>query len=485
MARFREWLGLNAHGRHAEAALSGEVLRAILGHIVVPLFVLDREGKVAFWNEAVEKLTGLAASEVLGTKSHWRGFYPQARPCLADLVFKGDDAQVSSLYAAQESGGLGKGRMRARNWCDLPKGARVYLQIDAGAIYDDQGRIHFVVETLQDQTILKDAELVVEKSRHAQAAEFEAVRVALGAGLGRLAKGDLSAAIETDLPAGAEALRTDFNAAIQSLGGMVAHVRESAREIDADANQIAISTRDVTEQSRRQRDELAEAVRSLNSITATVRDNAKGAENAREIVARAKAEAEKSGAVVREAIAAINEIEKSSKQIGQIIGAIDEIAFQTNLLALNAGVEAARAGDAGKGFAVVAFEVRGLALRSAEAAKEIKTLVMSSDAQVSRGVALAGDAGDALEGIVGQVAKLNDAVAEIARHAHEQANALQQVDAAMNGVDQVMERTSALVDASAGAAQALAQEISRLQETIIRLRVEGDGPASDARWAAE
>jgi len=482
MARLKQWLERRGGEPDSWLALGAEPLRAILGHIVVPLFVLDREGKVAFWNEAVEKLTGLAAAQVIGTKSHWRGFYLQARPCLADLVFKGDDSQVSTLYAARESSGLGKGRMRAQNWCDLPKGERRYLQIDAGAIHDAEGRIRFVVETLQDQTILKEAEIVVEQTRNVQASEFETVRVALGAGLSRLARGDLSAVIATDMPDRAEGLRKDFNAAIESLGDLVARVRESASEIDAGANQIVASTREVTEQSREQREELAGAVRSLNIITATVRENASGAESARDIVAQAKAEAEKSGAVVREAIAAINEIEKSSKQIGQIIGAIDEIAFQTNLLALNAGVEAARAGDSGRGFAVVASEVRALAQRSADAAKEIKALVMKSDAQVSRGVTLAVDAGHALEGIVRQVAGLNDAVSGIAGHAFEQANALQQVDAAMTGVDKGMARTMALVDASADAAQALADEIARLQATIERLRVQSR-PA--ARRAAE
>ena len=323
MARLKQWLARRGGEPDSWLALGAEHLRAILGHIVVPLFVLDREGKVAFWNEAVEKLTGLEASRVIATKSHWRGFYLQARPCLADLVFKGDDSQVSTLYAARESGGLGKGRMRARNWCDLPKGERRYLQIDAGAIYDAEGKIHFVVETLQDQTLLKEAEIVVEQTRNVQATEFDTVRVALGAGLSRLAQGDFTAIVATDLPVRAEALRKDFNAAIESLGGLVARVRESASEIDAGANQIVASTGEVTEQSRQQRQELAAAVRSLNIITATVRENATGAESARGIGAQAKEEAEKSGAVVRDAIAAINEIEKSSKQIGQIIGAID------------------------------------------------------------------------------------------------------------------------------------------------------------------
>jgi hypothetical protein len=149
---------------------------------------------------------------------------------------------------------------------------------------------------------------------------------------------------------------------------------------------------------------------------------------------------------MREAVAAMGEIEQSSGQITQIIGVIDEIAFQTNLLALNAGVEAARAGDAGRGFAVVAQEVRALAQRSAEAAKEIKALIASSTSQVSRGVQLVGDTGQALNGIVDKVSQIDTLISEIAQSSQEQATGLNQVNAAVNQMDQVTQQNAAMVE---------------------------------------
>ena len=163
----------------------------------------------------------------------------------------------------------------------------------------------------------------------------------------------------------------------------------------------------LSQRTEHQASSLEETSASLEEVTTTVKKTAEGANHAREVVGAAKLDAEKSGAVVREATAAMAAIDKSSKQIGQIIGVIDEIAFQTNLLALNAGVEAARAGDAGRGFAVVASEVRALAQRSAEAAKEIKGLISASTAQVDQGVALVAQTGEALQRIVAQVVEIN------------------------------------------------------------------------------
>jgi methyl-accepting chemotaxis protein len=189
------------------------------------------------------------------------------------------------------------------------------------------------------------------------------------------------------------------------------------------------------------------------------------------VVSQAKTDAEHSGAVVREAVSAMAEIETSAQQISQIIGVIDEIAFQTNLLALNAGVEAARAGDAGKGFAVVASEVRALAQRSAEAAKEIKALISASSQQVDKGVNLVGETGKALERIVTQVAQINGVVAEIAASAQEQATGLQQVNTAVNQMDQVTQQNAAMVEESTAASHALAQETEELARLIGRFEV--------------
>ncbi|PZQ42297.1 MAG: chemotaxis protein, partial [Phenylobacterium zucineum] len=214
-------------------------------------------------------------------------------------------------------------------------------------------------------------------------------------------------------------------------------------------------------------------------ITATVRKTASGAKEASQVVANARSDAERSGRIVGQAVAAMTEIETSSNQVSQIIGVIDEIAFQTNLLALNAGVEAARAGEAGRGFAVVAQEVRALAQRSADAAKEIKTLISTSTQQVETGVDLVGQTGEALSRIVEQVASIDALMKEISASTTEQATGLNEVNGAVNQMDQVVQQNAAMVEEATAASHSLKNEAKALMELVGRFRVaESVAPAT-------
>ena len=466
-------------GRPGKAAKTIDVRESaarFIEQMVVALFVLDREGRVIVWNEACERLTGLEASKVIGTRDHWKGFYTAARPCLADLALEGGKAKVGSLYAAQGQGDSESGRLRAENWCDLPRGARVYLAIDAGPIRDAGGSVVAVVETLQDMTSQKLTEMAVAAERAEQANRLETVRAALGAGLAQLAHGNLVSRVETRLHEDADQLRVDFNDAIDALQDTLATIVAAAQQIRSGTEDISAATSDLSKRTQHQAASLEKTAAAVEQIAGTVKKTAEVVKHARQVVSTAKLDAEKSGQVVRQAIEAMGGIEKSSKHIVQIIGVIDEIAFQTNLLALNAGVEAARAGDAGRGFAVVASEVRALAQRSAEAAKEIKGLISSSKTQVDLGVDLVAQTGQALERIVAQVVEINNVVSNIAASAQEQATGLQQVDAAVSQMDQATQQNAAMAEETMAAARSLVEETEELGRLIGRFEI---GPIAE------
>ena len=284
----------------------------------------------------------------------------------------------------------------------------------------------------------------------------------MGDALARLAVGDLTASITEEASAEFATLKTDFNAAALKLREMVSAISAGADGISVGSDQIAHATDDLSRRTEQQAASLEETAAALDEITATVRKTAAGARQASEVVNAAKDDAEHSGQVVGQAVSAMSQIEKSSQQIAQIISVIDEIAFQTNLLALNAGVEAARAGEAGRGFAVVAQEVRALAQRSAEAAKEIKALISASSAQVGSGVDLVGQTGKALQRIVSKVAEIDALVSEIAASAQEQATGLAEVNSAVNQMDQVTQQNAAMVEQTTAASRSLKNETVEL-----------------------
>jgi methyl-accepting chemotaxis protein len=302
--------------------------------------------------------------------------------------------------------------------------------------------------------------------------------------LASVAGGNLAVRLSEPVAPEYQALKDDFNAAISSLEEVIRTIAATTAGIGSGSDEIAQASDDLARRTEQQAASLEETAAALDQITSTVRRTASGAQEASTVVVTARGDAEASGKVVRQAVAAMGEIEKSSTQISEIIGVIDEIAFQTNLLALNAGVEAARAGDAGRGFAVVASEVRALAQRSADAAKEIKTLISSSTSQVDSGVNLVGQAGEALHRIAEQVVSIDTLVQEIASSAQEQATGLAQVNTAVNQMDQVVQQNAAMVEQSTAAAHSLRSETSTLVALISRFQIsETHAPRTSARAA--
>jgi methyl-accepting chemotaxis protein len=311
-------------------------------------------------------------------------------------------------------------------------------------------------------------------------AERVAVVSVLASCLERLARGDLSFTLRDRFAETYEQLRADLNMAVSRLGGALGRIEGDVASVRRGSDQIAEAIHNLSRRTEQQAASLEETAAAMDGITTTVGDTAKGALQAANVVILARDAARESSEIVAEAIAAMGGIQSSSSQIGQIIGVIDEIAFQTNLLALNAGVEAARAGDAGRGFAVVAQEVRALAQRSAEAAREIKTLINESSRQVGAGVELVGQSGEALGRIVLQITEVDSLVSGIAASAQSQAAGLKEINVAVNQMDQVLQQNAAMVEETSAATQTLSQDAEHLRQLVAEFELPNEGQAGAA-----
>ncbi|APH73564.1 globin-coupled sensor protein [Aquibium oceanicum] len=328
---------------------------------------------------------------------------------------------------------------------------------------------------LEQEKAKADAEKQEAKDRQDNA--LQAIRLALST----LAKGDLRARIDTPLGDEFETLRADFNLMANGLETAIANVSQVSNSIGGSCDEIGQASDDLSRRTEQQAASLEETAAAVEELTASVKRSSEGANAAAEKVVAARQDADRSGKIMTDAVAAMASIEKSAHEISQIIGVIDEIAFQTNLLALNAGVEAARAGEAGRGFAVVAQEVRALAQRSAEAAKEIKSLIQNSTTHVENGVKLMDQTGKVSERIISQVIEIDQLVAGMASSSREQSTGLAEINTAISHMDQATQQNAAMVEETTAAVHSLRNEAGELVRAIASFSVSGQARPAPAR----
>jgi len=297
-------------------------------------------------------------------------------------------------------------------------------------------------------------------------------------GLTRIAEGDLTQRWEVKSKDELGNMLNDMNQMADSLTNIVADVREGTGAISESSAEISLGNSDLSNRTEAQASSLEETAASMEEMTSTVNQNASNARQATQLASGASDQAVQGGEVVNNAINAMADISASSKKIADIIGVIDEIAFQTNLLALNAAVEAARAGEQGRGFAVVAGEVRILAGRSAEAAKEIKGLIQDSVDKVELGSNLVNESGETLGEIVTSVKKVSDIIAEIAAAGQEQASGIEQVNEAITQMDDVTQQNAALVEEAAAASKSMEDQARILNEKMAFFTIDESSASS-------
>lgn len=349
------------------------------------------------------------------------------------------------------------------------KGKKVAKDITVSvkaAMLDMDYSISVYLEALAEER----AKVELEQARMKQ--EQEHVLSLLNTALNHMAQGDMTSRLDGDLPAEFDGLKNNFNTALAKLSGAFSEIIEESQKISDNTRELTASTDDMARRTEQQAASLEQTAASLEQITTISRQSAQRTEQARDIVKSSAEEAARSRHIVTETVEAMSAIEQSSQKIAQIVGVIDEIAFQTNLLALNAGVEAARAGEAGKGFAVVAQEVRELAQRSANAAKEIRVLIDKSSQDVTTGVSLVSRTGEALNSIGEKVDHIQDHIGAITQAVQEQAVGIREINSAISSMDQLTQQNAAMVEETNAATHGLSDVSNNLAALVSRFNVQ-------------
>ncbi|MCH7628512.1 MAG: MCP four helix bundle domain-containing protein [Proteobacteria bacterium] len=355
------------------------------------------------------------------------------------------------------------------------------VEIPALGRSDELGSLARALDRFKELFAADHARAEAEKAR---AAETKATIEAIGGGLAALAEGNLTHRVPETGSGEFAKLHADYNASVAALSGVLGQIADGCNTIKLGANEIASAASDLSDRSEQQATSLAETARTLAEFTGTVKITA---DNARQTSSRLTVARDTAGRVediARRAVDAMRSIEGSSREMADIVNVIDGIAFQTNLLALNAGVEAARAGESGKGFAVVANEVRALAQRSADAAKDIKALIGTSTEQVGGGVSLVESSGDALRQIVGEVAAVSNLVEEIAEAAERQASGISDISAMVAAMDSFTQQNAAMVEETSAGTRNLSVETEALVQQVGRFQVGRNLGSGGSSWAS-
>ncbi|TXI10682.1 MAG: HAMP domain-containing protein [Novosphingobium sp.] len=311
----------------------------------------------------------------------------------------------------------------------------------------------------------------LSEARADTARQAEAIVASIGTGLSELAAGNLAYRIDVPLSGPFEKLRRDFNGALGELGSALAKMQASTERLHGVARDIGGAAGDLSNRNANQAASLEETAAAIASLSRRVQGSTEAVSTARTAVDQVGQEINRGGEVIQHAEAAMDRIESAAQEIGSIVSVIDGITFQTNLLALNAGVEAARAGDAGKGFAVVANEVRALAQRSADAAREIRDLITNASGEIGNGVTLVRDAGSSLRAITGQMDEINRVMEVVEAGASEQDLSLRSIDATSKQIEQITQSNSAVAEQVSDASHRVIASIEEVVQQLSRFEI--------------
>jgi len=484
--REREALELRRLEEERRVAAENQRIKVALDQVSANVMLADPDGNIIYLNRSAQSLFDTAADDLRAelphfdektlvganidvfhkSPSHQRNLLAGLRDTYVTQVEIGGRTMqiVANPVSSEEGERLGT----AVEWADRTEEVAVEREIDSLVEAASQGDL--------DQRIVLEGRTgffrQLGEGFNRLMDELAGVFDDIARVMGHLAEGDLRHTIDKDYQGRFGHVKTDVNQTLSNIRDIITKLALVAEQVNSGAGEIATGNASLSARTEEQASSIEETASSLEQMTATVRDSADNAIQANKVSGSARTVAERGSEVVGRAVDAMQQIDRASAQIGEIIGVIDEIAFQTNLLALNASVEAARAGEQGRGFAVVAAEVRNLASKSADAAKEIKELVLDSSAKVRAGSELVSETGNALEDILLNVKKVADLVSEISAASSEQAAGIEQVNRAVNHIDEGTQQNAALAEEASAASSAMTENARELMRIVNLFRTE-------------